>query len=553
MAADTVSLSLRNRVLIAVGASALVACMLLLGVCQRLDAWLYDRIGGAVSLSPDPRIVVVAVDEKSLAELGRWPWSRRVHARLVDELGRLGAQGVGLDLLLSEPALFDPEGDALLARAISRNGRVVLPVLAEPTQRDGAPVELLPIPEFAASAAALGHVDVTADVDGVVRSAWLRAGQGSARWPSLALAMSQLSAPADADTALPGQRSDAGEPSSPQRWVRDYRVLVPYAQGADRFPRVSFVDVINQRVPASQLQGRHVLVGTTVAGMGETVRVPGAVAQRELDAVEYEANVLNMLLQGKAITPLSLGGQWLLSILLVALPMLLCGLPGLRPLWRGIALTIVFTLVLCWALLRFPHLWFPASSALLLLLIGAGICAWRMARRSRHAAQTDPVTGLANRGRFQHLLEQETRAAQRTQLPVSLLLLDIDHFRQINERHGHASGDTALRTLARVLRGRARRPRDLIARLGGDEFAVLLPETSSQAAATIATTIHVDLANLAARGEKAGDATPFTASIGIHTLHGETLDATELFERADAALFQAKQGGRNRSVSHAHG
>ena len=102
-----------------------------------------------------------------------------------------------------------------------------------------------------------------------------------------------------------------------------------------------------------------------------------------------------------------------------------------------------------------------------------------------------------------------------------------------------------------TLRGRARRPRDLVARLGGDQFAVLLPETTPQSAAAIATTIHVDLANLATRPPCPDSTPPFTASIGIHThMTGDDAGPEDVFDRADAALYRAKQTGRNRSVSH---
>lgn len=544
----------RNRILIAIGAAALVSCLILLGLTQRADAWLYDRLSSATSHKPDPRIVLVTIDDKSLAELGRWPWSRRMHARVIDELGRIGVRGIGLDLLLSEPALFDPEGDALLARAMSRNGRVVLPVLAEPTQLNGPPVELLPIPEFAASAASLGHVDVAPDADGAVRSTFLRAGQGSPRWPGLSLALSQLDQPVDVSVALPGERVEHNGSTSPQQWVRDYRVLIPFARPVTGFSQVSYTDVINRRVPASQLQGRWILVGTTALGMGEQVRVPNRSAVHGLSSVQYEANVLNMLLQGKAITPMSLGAQLLLSIALVTAPLLLCSLPVFRPLWRPALLMIGITVLVSFSLLQFGRLWFPISASLLILVLGASIWLYSYIRRSRQAAQTDALTGLANRSKFNSALEQELRTTQRSQLPLSLLLLDIDDFKQLNENHGQGSGDAVLRLLARVLRGRARRPRDVIARLSGDEFAVLLPETSAQAAATIATTIHVDLANLAARGQRNAEAPAFTACIGMHTAAAsDELGATELFERADAALFQAKQAGRDRHLGHAAG
>ena len=185
----------KSRLLTAVGAAALAILVTLSGVTAPLDAWVYDRLVLGAAPAADPRIVVVDIDQKSLAELGRWPWSRRTHAQLVDRLRVAEAKGIAFNILLSEPALFDPEGDALLARAIGRSGRVVLPVLAESVQLNGPSVELMPIPEFAASAASLGHAEMVLDDDGVARSVYLRAGLGSPHWPALALALLQLDQP----------------------------------------------------------------------------------------------------------------------------------------------------------------------------------------------------------------------------------------------------------------------------------------------------------------------------------------------------------------------
>lgn len=190
-------------------------------------------------------------------------------------------------------------------------------------------------------------------------------------------------------------------------------------------------------------------------------------------------------------------------------------------------------------------------SALLVLAIGALLRIVKMLRRTQYQVQSDPLTGLANRLRFDEGLEHEMRSSKRTGQPMSLLLLDVDYFKGLNDGAGHQAGDEVLRALSQILRGRARRPRDLVARLGGDEFAVLLPETTPQAAAAIATTLHVDLANLSARHSSQSSLPPFTISVGIHTIQGsDELTAEEVFERADAALYQAKQAGRNRSFSH---
>ncbi|WP_163840580.1 CHASE2 domain-containing protein [Pseudoxanthomonas sacheonensis] len=541
----------RSRLLTALAAASIVTLLHLFSATWRADAWMYDALVQASSHTADDRIVIVAIDEKSLTELGRWPWSRRTHAELLGRLGDAGVRGVALNILLSEPALFDPEGDALLAQALNRSGKVVLPVYAEAEHLNGPSVELMPIPEFAAAAASLGHVDMALDGDGMARSMFLRAGLGSPHWPSLALALSQIGNEPNPAAELPGLRVADLQDASPHRWVRDYQVLIPYTDPPDGFQTVSYVDVLKGTVPPSLLRGRWVLVGVTAAGMGDELAAPGWHAtEPRMSGIDYQANALNMLMGNDAVVPLSITWQVALSSLMVILPLLLLGLPGLHRIWRPMLIALLTVPLLSWLLLRFAHVWYPPVPALLVLGLGASLLILRALRRTRLQAQSDPLTGLANRIKFDEELEQELRSARRTGQPLSLLLLDVDHFKRLNDGLGHPAGDEVLRALSTILRGRARRPRDLVARLGGDEFAVLLPETTPQAAAAIATTIHVDLANLSSRTGNHVPLPPFTASIGIHTTQSEEETAAYVFELADNALYQAKQAGRNRSFSH---
>ena len=542
---------IRARLLTGLAAAALVTLLHLFAVTWRADAWIYDAMTHAASEAADDRILVVAIDEKSLAELGRWPWSRRTHAGLVERLSAAGVRGTAINILLSEPALFDPEGDAMLSQALIRSGKVVLPVYVEAEQLNGPSVELMPIPEFAASAAALGHVDMPLDGDGVARSMFLRAGLGSPHWPSLALALSQLGSDSDPAAQLPGLRITETENASPHRWIRDYQVLVPYANPPAGFQNVSYVDVLKGRIPTSLLRGRWILVGVTAAGMGNELSMPGSYADTpRLSGVDYQANALNMLIRKDTVSPMTMPMRIAISIVMVILPLLLLGAPGLHPIWRPMLMTVLAVPLLSWLLLGLAQLWYPPMAALLVLALGLVSMALRVLRRTRRQAESDPLTGLANRIKFDAELEHELRALRRTGQPLSLLVLDVDHFKRLNDGLGHPAGDEVLRALSTILRGRARRPRDLVARLGGDEFAVLLPETTPQAAAAIATTIHVDLANLSSRSGSHIPLPPFTASIGIHTTQSGDETAAELFELADNALYQAKQAGRNRSFTH---
>ncbi len=542
---------IRSRLLTALAAASLVTLLHVFALTWRADAALFDALTHVSADPADNRILVVAIDEKSLAELGRWPWSRRTHAALISRLSDASVRGTAMNILLSEPALFDPEGDALLSQALIRSGKVVLPIYAEAEQLNGASVELMPIPEFAAAAAALGHVDMPLDDDGVARSMFLRAGLGSPHWPSLALALTQLEDELAPRTDLPGLRIDDLQEASPHLWVRDHQVLIPYADPPTGFQTVSYVDVLKGRIPTSLLRGRWVLVGVTAAGMGNDLASPGPRADTQrLSGLDYQANALNMLLRNQAVTPLSVPVQILISIVMVTLPLMLLGIDRLRPLWRPLLGTVLAVVLVAWVLLGVAQLWYPPMAALLVLGLGVIALVVQGLRRTRRQAESDPLTGLANRIKFDSELEHELRSSRRTGQPLSLLLLDLDNFKRLNDGLGHPAGDEVLRALSDILRGRARRPRDLVARLGGDEFAVLLPETTPQAAAAIATTIHVDLANLPSRTGNHVPLPPFTASIGIHTVQGGDETAADIFELADNALYQAKQAGRNRSFSH---
>jgi len=181
----------------------LLAVCLLLTSTQALKRWdftLYDLFSSMVQRPAAADIILIAVDEHSMAALGRWPWPRRLHAELINKLSRGGAKGIGLDILFAEPSFASPEDDVLLADAIKRNGRVVLPLGSESAQAGTSLKLTRPLPMLAQAAAGLGHVDVELDSDGLVRHAFLKAGPGRADLPAFSLEMLALDAPAVSDS-----------------------------------------------------------------------------------------------------------------------------------------------------------------------------------------------------------------------------------------------------------------------------------------------------------------------------------------------------------------
>ncbi len=162
------------------------------------------------------------------------------------------------------------------------------------------------------------------------------------------------------------------------------------------------------------------------------------------------------------------------------------------------------------------------------------------------AALVDPLTRIANRRHFDNFFEQEWQRAVRSTEPLSLLVLDVDHFKLYNDALGHAAGDLALRAVATVLQAHAMRPADLAARYGGEEFVVLFGETGAEAARVLAETIRAGIEALQMPNPKSPTSKWNTASIGISTIVPNQFDdAAKFFVAADRAMYAAKDAGRN--------
>ncbi|CAK0778989.1 GGDEF domain-containing protein [Gammaproteobacteria bacterium] len=158
------------------------------------------------------------------------------------------------------------------------------------------------------------------------------------------------------------------------------------------------------------------------------------------------------------------------------------------------------------------------------------------------AALRDPLTGIGNRAALDQALDREVKLARRSGASLSLLILDVDHFKRVNDTYGHAAGDCVLRTLAHCVTTCVRTT-DLVARFGGEELAVLLNNTDAHGAYLLAERIRVAIE--ATQIQHNNQTIQVTVSIGVSDLHPKD-DERNLFCRADAALYRAKETGRNR-------
>jgi diguanylate cyclase (GGDEF)-like protein len=158
-------------------------------------------------------------------------------------------------------------------------------------------------------------------------------------------------------------------------------------------------------------------------------------------------------------------------------------------------------------------------------------------------ATTDSLTGLHNRRYFMETATQEFERARRYRMPLSLLMVDADRFKLINDRFGHHMGDEVLKTLAMIGQHQLREI-DLFARLGGEEFAILFPQTDFVDARAAAERLRQAIAEHTVDTEQG--LLNFTVSLGLASLNPVTVDLEDLLRQADIALYQAKQNGRNR-------
>lgn len=170
-------------------------------------------------------------------------------------------------------------------------------------------------------------------------------------------------------------------------------------------------------------------------------------------------------------------------------------------------------------------------------------------------SNTDSLTGLANRRYFDKVTAREVSRARRSGLPLTVMIIDVDHFKLVNDTHGHLAGDHCLTKVVSAIRSVVSRQSDLVARFGGEEFAVILPDTSPDDAMLLAERVRREIANI--QTEYQGKSLTVTASIGVAG-RSLPLDCTVqgLLDAADKALYSAKQQGRNRvvygSLDHAH-
>lgn len=357
-------MNLRRRLLVEWGLIALIGTFaVILSIQWRgtasFDNLVYDHLSSMARPAPDDGILLVNIDEASLARLGKWPWDRAVHAELIERLSANRPRSILLDLLLSEPGSAD--GDARLAQAMRGSGAVFLPLNFHSPGSDGQPYDTeRPLPALAASASGVGHVNISYDTDGIVRRINLCFDAGGTEWTHIAELAFRSGGPASA---------------SRQRLVDcKQELMLPYSP-RDSYSEISYADALQGRLPAQLVQGRDIIIGATAAGLGDNF--PGPFSDGGVvSGTEILANSIAALRRDDFISPAPLWQVTLFSLLPMGL--LLAGFLYWQPRTALLfSLGLVAAIFIVSTTLLSIHFWLPPGAALVGVFLVYPLWGWR--------------------------------------------------------------------------------------------------------------------------------------------------------------------------------
>lgn len=333
--------------------------------------YLYDRLLPLYSRTADSQITLITIDERSLKELGQWPWNRKIHAQMFNQLQAQSPKGILFDVILTEPSPI-PSDDHALALAMRRLPQLVLPILmVDNTQ--GKLDAVLPAPLFASSAR-LGEIAILPDKDGVVRSAQLEQYDSqNQRWPLLTTLLLDDSPSTQATAATQGARD-----SSATDLTALPRLTIPFNIEQGTYPSFSYVDLLQGRIPSGLLKDKYVLIGATSNGLGDQYPTPISSYNSTMPGIEIHANILDALIHHQGIRTLNSPLERALAtgIPIVLLFVLLLFSRERYHFYGFIFFTLIYVLVVSCSL-WFARLWLEPATSLFFIACTYFYWSWR--------------------------------------------------------------------------------------------------------------------------------------------------------------------------------
>jgi diguanylate cyclase (GGDEF)-like protein len=542
-----------------------------LGSFNRLELLTLDwRFNMRPVLHKPSDIVFIDMAEDSVNAIGRWPWPRKWHAALVKILSEYRPRAIAFDVIFSEPQ--DDVDDTAMEDALAVSGAVYMPVLYDLVpdkvrnyyRGEGVGTKYEPIDRFKGLVRGVGHINAIPDSDGILR-----------RVPAVisyhGKATNHFGVKVAADILGAKEEDMAFDPAAHTLTIRapgaktravpldrDNQIIVNWVGPWGRdFRHYSYIDIIKSYarmkegkkpvVDLEDLRGKICVVGLTAAGLVDIKPIPLSSAY---PAVGTNAMVINSVLRGDFIRPASEKVNLFLILLIsVVFTFYQCWLRFLGGMVLAItgmiAYAAVSVAVFAWFKIAVTT-FYPIFGIFLSYVMTASYThIMQSVERARLFSQAtrDGLTHLYNIRHFSLLMEAEFRNASAFKFrPLSIIMADIDNFKQANDTFGHQAGDSILREMAQVIQSRCRQV-DVVARYGGEEFIVMLSGAKAKDAADVAEKIR---AAVEARKFRFGDSSyNTTISLGVAE-YSEDRTKEDLIARADRALYNAKRSGRNR-------
>lgn len=500
----------------------------------------------------DPDIVFIEIAEDGIQQIGRWPWPREYHAALVQVLTEWKAKSIVFDVIFSEPS--DNYNDDVFTEALKTTDHIYFPVVREPSKQ-GPEIWVHSLPQFEKYAKGTGHINITPDADGTLRRIhpYLESDGESHPHLSLRVAYDALGRPVPSPEQLKLPLDDRGDFLI--NWQNTWQKSFKHYSYLEILRSYDQIEKGNQgKYSPEDFKGKICLIGLTATGHADIKANP---LEANYPALGVHANLINSILTQKFVRPagkidnyLFLGAVWLLAALLFIPFRATLAVTGLVLMEIGIFL-FSFHAFSKWGI------WFYVTTPLALVLtlfIFSAVYGYVMANRERiylfRLATRDGLTGALVIRHFKVILSQAIREAAKLKQPLSVVMLDIDFFKKINDQHGHQAGDMVLRQVAQSLQtyvryGKQYQVSDQIGRYGGEEFIILLPNTKlTEAAAVVAERVRKGIESSVFQW--GGNNIPVTVSLGVSAWKEGETDIQLVIGRADAALYRAKGEGRNR-------
>lgn len=443
---------------------------------SKLDTLVYDYLLTKNPPTIEKQTVIIAIDDKSINEIGRWPWSRDVHATLLNALATSKAKAIGFDILFTETDKEHPVRDSNFATAIEQNNSIVLAISPLAPQRN-ITAELLPISILADKSASIGHVDLEVDSDGFVRLLYLFAGWKESKWPSFSLALARL--------ATPNKTYETTTLTSGNYWTRRQPILIPYTSPSGTIPAYSYIDILNKTIDINVFKNKVVIVGITAIGLSERFATPFSDNHQNMSGVEVNAHIVNGLINNKSILKAE---PWLshsLKFIIILLSILITYFIANLWLIPGLALQIILSIAVSALLLLSFNIWFEPA-----LIIVAQILIYCLASfiHTKNSDRTiavlekyigyDPVTLLPTQQELKKSIVKSLRQSNGN-LNFAIVVINLGKFKNINELLGFKAGDHLL-NIASTRINTCIDYKHECARYNGPEFTIFFRDISNE-------------------------------------------------------------------------